>query len=842
MQRLSLNEGWKLHEAPLDWDKAALCRVLALPDGWMDCAVPCDVRMPLEHCGVIRNPVKADYCFESEWVEKRSWWFVREFFGQDVDLAADVIELSFESLDARADIFLNGEWLGTHISAFYPFSADIKTRVLPQKNVLAVRLTSGLEEVSDRDLAELNWAVCHEENNNCPERGDRRRAFVRKPAYTVGWDWGPKAITCGIVKDVYIRAYRKCAVRGAHMVTLCAQPGGDARLKLTLEIEQLHLYATRDCSICVELKKDGAAAARAELNDQILTSGINYVDMQINVPDAQLWWPNGYGEQALYQVEIALCCEDVWERYPSFEYGIRTVELDLSRQDEKSRAFRLIVNGVEIFCKGGDWIPSDSIYARVSAQKYNRLIEEARAANFNMLRVWGGGLYEQDAFYESCNRNGILLWHDFMFGCTTVPDHLPWFRVEVDRELDYQTRRLRNHACMALWCGNNENHWIFNPEDNPSWHINLTHEKQFGLYTGNWQAKVAVRNNCPEIPYWNSSPYGGNLPNADEVGDVHHWHACMMNPDINLRIEPKEYDKVRARFVSEYGYPGPCPRASIEEYFDGRPIDRNGRVWDLHNNTFEKKTVAAGIRKHYLDHPENLTLDEYILYAGMTQGLMLGYSLEAIRFKDFCGGALFWMYNDTWGEVGWTIVDYYLRRKISFYGVKRAFAPVKISMRLNQDGKVVLQGLNDSPETVDLPAAQIGYVSFDGATRKLQNLPLRLEAHSRAYLAEIPLPEEDYARGAFVVIPNDPRLECAVLRLKDTRELVLPGAQVRVVSEQMKDGLLTVVLACDGYAHGVHAEGNYAFSDNYFDLLPGQSKTVTVRGALPNELSWSAIF
>lgn len=824
MKNLCLGKGWRLHEAPLDWDRNALARVLALKDGWMDCELPCDIHMPLQAAGKIKDVVQAKYSFDALWTEKCSWWFVNEFEAEQVDLDADVLELTMESLDAHADIFLNGEWLGTHVSAHYPFVRGVKGRVKPGRNVLAARVTTGLETVSDEMLSEVNWACCTEESNGCPERGDKRRSWLRKPQYCVGWDWGPRAVTCGIVKPVYLRSYNKVAMRGVHVVTVEAREGA-AKLHVTLEIDQLDVISTKEGDVRVTFALDGKVWTFEE-RDVLLTSGINYVDMDIVLQDAKLWWPSGYGAQPLYEVEATVVCEGVEERWPTFWYGVRKIELDVSRVDETYRNFFVVVNGVHIFCKGGDWIPADSIYARVTKEKYETLVSEAREAGFNMLRIWGGGLYETDAFYEACDREGILLWHDFMFGCSACPDHIEAFRRECAAEMNYQTRRLRNHASLALWCGSNEQHMIFG---NPKWNLDMSYEKQYGLYANNTMGKQAVRANCPEIPYWNSSPYGGREANDDTCGDVHHWGACMMNPEMQYRIEPTEYDKVKARFVSEYGYPGPCCIESIREYLDSDEIDRTSAVWDEHNNTFEKHTVAAGIEKHYLDGAKDLNLEDYLLYAGMVQGLMLGYSLEALRFKDFCGGGLFWMYNDTWGEVGWTIVDYYLRRKISFYGVKRAFAPVKLTMRM-VDGRVWLQGCNDTAEEIVL-TAKVGYLSLDGREDRTQKTTLKLKPRSREYLAKFDLPEGDYEKGAFVVMPEGDACEPATLRLKETRRLAYAGAQPRMVDCVREGDDLVVTLTADAFIHGVYAKHAGHMSDNYFDLLPGQVKKVTIEGA-----------
>lgn len=227
------------------------------------------------------------------------------------------------------------------------------------------------------------------------------------------------------------------------------------------------------------------------------------------------------------QVEAA--CEGSIEKYPAFSYGIRKLELDTSVLEGKDRKFQFVINNKPIYCKGGNWIPNDFIYARVTDEKYRVLIDEAAEANFNMLRIWGGGLYERDIFYRLCDEKGILVWHDFMFACSTYPDHRQRFREEMRREFDYQTKRLRSHCCLGLFCGTNEVHWLFNSTDNPKWGIEFTYEHQYGMYVANILSKEIIHANCPFIPYWNSSPYGGELPNDDTVGDIHHWQQAYMS-------------------------------------------------------------------------------------------------------------------------------------------------------------------------------------------------------------------------------------------------------------------------------------------------------------------------
>ncbi|MCL2060587.1 MAG: beta-mannosidase [Oscillospiraceae bacterium] len=854
MSRICLKQGWSLREEPLNYGKDMAGWVSRQPIGWYEnLELPLDVHMPLIEAGVIKDPVLADYCFDSEWIEKRSWWFKNTF---TVDMACPVMELVIESLDIHGDVFLNGSYLGHQASAHYPFRREVSEYIVQGENTLLVRLSSGLEYVSDNDLAEIDFAVCTEAANGCDERGDMRRAALRKPTYVYGWDWCPRVGTVAIGKNVYIECHREAAIRSVSLEAVSLEAvsleavslGSAAKLRGTLEVELFDIIASADADLEISLSINGAVAASAHISDALLCSGINYFEVELTLENPQLWWPNGMGEQPLYDVASVVRCRGAEDAYPVFKYGVRRITLDTSRADEKNRNFALLVNGAPMFCKGADWIPADSIYARVSPEKYDALIKESMEANFNMLRIWGGGLYERDEYYDACDKYGILVWQDMMLGCTTVPDHREDFYELCRREFDYQTKRLRNRACIALFCGNNENHWIFS---GPAFAdtVKFKQEKQYGLKLCNVLMPEIMRSNCPWIPYWNSSPYGGDAPNSASVGDVHHWGECMMNPDMELRIEPKEYDKVQARFVSEYGYPGPCPIETIETYFDGKPIDRGSNIWSLHNNTFEKLTVNAGIKKHYTDR--ELLLDEYLLYAGLTQSLMLEYSLESLRFKGFCGGGLFWMYNDCWGEVGWTIIDYYLRRKISFYGVKRAFAPVKLILRETgadaDAGGVALVGCNDTVKDIDIDL-EYGYKAFDGSVADAKAASARLPARQRKTLLVFNKGGHDPAKGIWYAAPaahtapapannvdilpaNNVGILPAILRVMDAKSLALPPVKTCVASADC-GGDLVVSIKAETYCHGLYLDvpPDTHVNDNYFALLPGESRDIIVKG------------
>lgn len=820
ISKLNLVDGWQVRYEEMAWGPQMAAAVLDKNEGWMNAALPCDVHQPLTENRVIKEPLEADNFFGCKWVENKSWWFKKAFeVGNDM-LKEDVAELVIESLDAEADIFLNSLYLGHHRSAHYPFKKEVRDILKTDDNILLIRVTSGLEHVNEQELSSLEWLVSTEAKD---DRGDKRRAFVRKPQYVYGWDWGPRVATCGIMKGAYIEFHSSLAVRGVHAVT--ESVGGNAVIGLEVEVENLRPYSTMEGTIKVDVLYRGEKVANAR-QDELFRSGLNYIYMPVTVADAKLWWPNGMGEQPLYEIHVYACLKNGdCDAYPIFKYGIRTLKLNLNKLNKRERLFAFEINGVRIFCKGGDWIPADSIYARVTDEKYDTLIWEAREANFNMLRIWGGGIYERDIFYEKCDEYGILLWHDFMFGCSLYPDHLEWFRNEVEREIDYQTRRLRNHASIALWCGNNENQWIYK-----NWWINGRNPlSPGGLTCYNEMAPRIVRHNCSNIPYWNSSPYGGEDPNDNEIGDRHHWHDCTMNPDMEKRITPEEYDKVNSMFITEYGYIGPCRKSSILKYHADIAIDRKGHIWQLHNNTFEKEIVPAGIAKHYGD-PDKLDIDQYLLYAGLCQGMMLEYSLEAIRVKPNCSGALFWMYDDCWGEVGWTIIDYYLKRKISYYFVKRAFEPIKLIMR-ESDGMVKVTGINDTAEVVAFDI-ECGYMDFKGRKNGCNTSSVSLAPYSRKIILKFEKGHYDFTRGFYYVSPvtEHEHILPAVLRPGNFKELDVPDTSLKIFDFKSEGDMVTFTVNSENYAHAVHfnLDDSIRLSDEYFDLLPGESRVVQV--------------
>lgn len=822
--KININNDWALKYSPINTNIEDYQKI-AEEDGWMKCSLPCDVHMPLLDLDIIPEPTLSDYAYQSEWIEDKAWWFKKEIHCTSEQLSFRQVELVLEKLDYHADIFVNGKHAGNHKNLHRPFVKDIKKHLLQGVNVLLVRLTVGLETVDMNDITPIWKNIATESNNNRGDRGDERRAMLRKPQYVFGWDWSPRCATCGITGEGWLAFHNDIAIRHILPATLelTEEETGqwDADIKITVNIENFNEISTYDGQTIVAIKDPAGNVICQKQYDSYILSGAQYFDFEFHLTDISPWWPAGMGQPDLYSVAVSIQYEHGVVSC-SKAFGIRTTSLIHDKYDEQNRLFALKINGRRVFCKGGNWIPSDLIYARITHEKYASLINEAVNANFNMLRVWGGGFFEPDCFYDLCDQNGIMIWHDFMFGCAMVPDYLPWFNEEVRLEVDYQTKYYGSHPCIVLWCGNNENHTAFE-----SWWEGDSAPSFFGgAYLYNNLIPDIVRKNTPFIPYWNSSPYGGKNAASYESGDVHAWGDGIMNPDMNVRIDPTNFDRIPAKFFSEYGYVGTCCKSTITKYMDGAEIDPSNPIWQLHNNTFEKQTVAAGIKKHYAD-PDKLDIDQYLLYAGLCQGLMLGYSLEAYRFKPEVSGGLFWMYNDCWGETGWTIIDYYLTRKISYYFVKRALTHQRLIIR-QKDGIADIAMVNDTHLPVDV-TCEYGYCSFDGKSKESFYADAHVEKFGRSTVISLDIRQYDLANGC--IYASGKGLIPAILNSGEFRTLHYhPKPQIHVSSKLSPCGKdLEISLSADQYAHAVHfnLDDRIKLSDHYFDLLPGESRTIT---------------
>lgn len=822
MQKICLNQNWGVASFPLHWKGDKLISIKK-SSNFMNTNLPCDIHNPLLENGLIEDPMIGANFEKQFWLEEKSWWFKKEFEISEEVLQNTQIKLVFERLDIWADIYLNDVHIGTHKSVFYPFAKNVKEYLVTGKNTLYVRLTCGLEHVNKDMIADVPIAPFWWDT-----RDEYRRSVLRKPQYVFGWDWCPRIATCGITGDCYITVVDDVCMKHAHIYTKSI--GEKALLSVEAEFENVDNLRSTDGTLTVEIfDKDKKVK---EISEYVfIKSGTNYKEFLVEIENPKLWWPNGFGKQDMYKAVFTL--ESKGKKHTLTQnFGIRTVSVCKDYLGEEGNEFAFVVNGKKIFAKGGNWVPPESVYNNVTEEKIDTLVKRAAQMNSNMLRIWGGQVYEKNEFFESCDKYGILVWHDFMFCCCMVPDWDMEYRAMAALEMEYQIKRVRNHPSMALWCGSNENHMFYE-----QWKQNGTAEKFGGEYIYNYMAPEMVRRYNPEVEYWNCSPYGGKATGSGKAGDVHCW-GHFLNRDEKEIFSFDGYDSDRVKFASEYGHIGPCCEKTIKQCLGTDKIDLNSHEYFEHTNicdhpdTIEGGAIRKSIKIFY--GVENPTVDEYILLASMIQGNAYAISIDSHRSYEHCKGNTIWMYNDCWCESGWTPIDYYLRTKPCYYFIKRAYKDVRMALRA-PEGKIKLHLLNDSDNMVT-GKIEVGFVSYDGKVKDTKVIDINGKIGVNIIDTGLKISDFDIATGVIFAKDVSGDLDMAVLYLESKRYLNIPKANVEIAKCEF-DGTNTVItVKTDGYAQGVHIKDveEHLASDLYFDMMPNDEVTFTVDTKVEN--------
>jgi beta-mannosidase len=855
MQSILLDGEWLVRpEAFSCAGEAGLAEVVQQQEGWLPAQVPGEIHLDLMRAGQMPEPSVGTNMPDCRWPETKSWWYRTTFELDDRFITHERQQLVFDGLDLYAQVFVNGQLIGEAANAFVPAVFDVKRCLRAGENELVVRLTAGSELVKDttppanqRKASNYDLPAPGEIPNPMREgdiTGHRMwsgRKWLRKPQFSYGWDWVDALPNIGIWRGVHLEGRSQAVLHDLRLDTVLET--GQVLLELAAVVENLHPWSERACELVLEIQPPEGGKLIQHQYSLLAQPGRNRIEDMFEVPLPKLWWPNGMGAQPLYGVTASVrdAAGTVSDRR-AWAIGLRTVEIDRSPQVGVSR-FCIRVNGQAVFCHGVNIGPHDAILARISNAKYEALVAEARDANVNMIRINGCSIYEASAFYDACDRAGILVWQDFMFTATYYPANDREFYERVRSEVEQVIPSLRHHPSLALWCGDNETIWFMDDSSDDPAQPASTLGIEF--YT------ALIPDLCrlldPRRPYWLSSPSGGEYPNSELEGDCHWWRQAFMHPDMNRRIRHEVFDDCRARFVSEYGVLGPCHLDSIREYLAPHQMHPGTLGWQMHTNTFEKKAVPAAIRLHYAD-PETLGVPEYVLYGQMFQAIMHGHAMEALRFRkndptDDCQGALIWSFSDCWGETGWSILDYYLRRKASYYWFRRACAPLKVIVRQRGE-RLVTRIVNDTLQPF-AGVVETGWWQLDGGGREVEARPVMVPANSMLEVVAAPLPSDD---------DRDPRrwLYAAVLRgedgaafdqsiwtLRPHRELDLATPEIRAVPVAGGWEVSSPV-----YCHGVHVEdhGHELISDNWFNLLPGIPVHVdAVEGAAIDEAAFSAV-
>ncbi len=619
---------------------------------WLPAKVPGDVHIDLQEAGEGPEPFFGLNADLWRWVEEKDWWYRLDFDMPKLSLGERAI-LVFEGIDTFATVFLNGRKIGENANMFTPIEIDI-TEIAKQeeKNQLAVRIASPIFSVDlkadERVLPD--W--------NAP------RLFARKAQYNYGWDIAPRLVSIGIWRPVRLEIYGGGRIKDVWIRTL---GWGEEKADLGVDVEIEWFEELPKKGVCrveiyegdrkvVEMEKGCSSSGRRET-----------LVFEVEVPKPRLWYPNGMGEPFLYGYKVTLIQEgkemDEWRG----NFGIRKIELVQEPQEDGGTSFYFKVNGERVFIKGFNWTPADALPARITPERYEALLKLVQEAGANMLRVWGGGIYEPGVFYQLCDKLGIMIWQDFMFACAHYPQHEDFLR-EVRREAEIVVRRLRRHPCLAIWSGGNEND-IFR-----FWREG----KDYVNHKIRWILEEVCQALDPETPFIPDSPFSpsGENPNNSNEGDSHRWaHGTAYEDDFYL--------KDRSRFVSEIGHLSVPPKEVLLKFIPESHLwPPFNEYWYYHSSDalrvgwrYRIGSLFQSIKNNGL--PEPRSLEELIDITQDLQAKAYVKWVEHYSNLPECGGILLWNVCDCWPQISDAVIAYPLVPKKAYYAVKEVFQRIK---------------------------------------------------------------------------------------------------------------------------------------------------------------------
>lgn len=752
---------------------------------WLDACVPGCVIKDLVSNGLLEDPKTGTNELHAVDCCLKDWDYKVDFDLSQRILESDCVELVFDGLDTVCDVILNGDLILNARNMFIAHRVDIKDSAKPGKNSLEIRFRSPIhasEELAAQDsftyyLPEQPFAALS-------------RQFLRKAQYAFGNDWAPVLPTIGIWKNVYVEAFNTCRI-------------DDVRVTSNLEPNRADINL--DCTIRVLEETDLTIDVKfGEVSSQIKSTfdGSATISIPVSIENPRLWWPRNMGEPNLYNVSVRISSGGTKLDCKSFRTGLRTVEL-LQQPDATGESFCFKVNSIPVFAKGANWVPPDQYLSDVTPQIYRDSLKWAVRANFNMLRVWGGGIYESDAFYEACDEMGIMVWQDFPFHCAEYPEK-EWFWNEIKAEFPSQICRLRNHPSLVLWCGNNENQLGY---DEWMWH----QDKFYGetIYEKLIPQALAKFDNAR--PYVPGSPAGGKKSNDILGGDAHLHKVWGQWADIET------YKADTPRFCSEFSFQAMPDVRSIKQ-FVAKETGLRLSGFDLY--THNKHMIGNFRHYYYLEKyfPKWSSFEQFVYLTGIMQGLAFEYAIENWHTNwPATAGALIWQFNDCWPVVGFSILDSYLRPKPSLYIVGRAFADVSLHI----DGNRVIL-MNDLPDEI-CGSIEIEIAGFDGGRIDTHRADVRIPPFSVGEVCEIYLDSVDKSSTyAHVRLTSKSITKEFIKMFAWPIDLNLPDAMI----SYEYDGKV-LKLKSNEFVPFVAIEADDA-QDNFFALVPGVEKTVKV--------------
>lgn len=786
---------------------------------WSAATVPGCNFTDLFNNGDIDDPFYRANENDLQWIEHCDWEYKKTFNVTDKALSANESVLNFEGLDTYCEVFLNGTLIHESKNMFVGAKVNCLSHLHEGSNELVVKFRSPIKEVMPKHL---DKGFTYPAENDKSE--ERLSVYTRKAPYHFGWDWGPRFVTSGIWRNVSLDFIHKAQITDVH-VKQCYLRGEEAQLNFDIELTSQASFSGQliiECDAIPGFKKLVAVSA---------SSGVKKQSVPVTINNPKLWWPNGLGEAYLYDFKITLEMRGVDLSTAHQKVGLRTIEV-VNEQDEMGESFYVKVNGFPVFMKGANYIPSDSFLNRVSSEKYKQIFEDAVAANMNMLRVWGGGIYENDEFYDLADEYGILIWQDFMFACSLYPADDD-FLANVKDEVVYNVKRLRNHPCLALWCGNNETemgiefwHWptTFGYSDATYAELKQEYDLLFKSHLPNWLKELDNSRF-----YFSSSPIGfWENKQDDKKGDNHYWGVWHGEEPFT------EFKNRIPRFMSEFGFQSFPLIDTVEKYCAPEDLDINSAVMKLH----QKHPRGNALIKKYMEDEYHTPKDfkSFLYMSQVQQSLGMKIAFESHRSAmPFCMGSLYWQLNDCWPVASWSGIDYFGNWKAMHYQVKRSFEPVAVF--LDEREEVLKVNLvSDLLETSQVKLAlTLRKLNSEILWSKHERLELSppsartIELDKQALLADIDCCDV-VLEAQLVSVDSDFVVSRALHYFVPTKALNLqtPSFEIRqkIDAQTLVVSIKSDTLARQVFVYSKLLKGN--FSDNFFDLLAGEERIITI--------------
>ena len=780
---------------------------------WIPVSIPGEVHVALMEAGLIPDPFVADNELAVKWVARADWAFEGVIQVSEEMLSQDRVILSFDGLDTLAEISLNGTTLGHTRNAFRAYSWEVKKLLRPGANNVQVFFDSPVRYAEEKQAEKPLFS---------PEQSIQGGPHLRKAPCQWGWDWGPQLPPIGIWKQARFEGFSSAKLESVHLhqrhlfsgaftisadVKISSWTDMPLQLCLTLRDPQGKTFATT-CKVI-----DGSATAVLEIRDPVL------------------WWPNGYGEQALYQAWVTVRTEDetVLDRR-EYQLGLRTLELR-QETDKYGESFKFIVNGVPVFAKGANWIPPDTFPTRITFDKLDELLGDAAKANHNMIRVWGGGFYESEDFYDLCDRYGLLVWQDFIFSCSVYPLDDPDFVADIREEVKDNVERIRHRASLALWCGNNEmdlgwEEWGWS--DGPYKKYREPYRRFFYETLPGWLASLD-----PDTPYWYSSPSSGvpfTNANSAEKGDSHYWEVWHGAKPFAA------YREQFPRFMSEFGFQSLPPLKTISTYASEEHWNLTDYMIEHHQRNDYASALFMGQMALHFMMPADFPSLVYLTMVLQAEGIRFGVE-HWRRNRHRVGGTLYWQLNDCWPVASWSSVDYYRRWKALHYASQRFYEPLLLSIEDNAATTEMKVHLTSDLLTDWGGVVVWKLVKLDGEVLAEGEMDLVTEPQSSILLIEktfrdLSLAEKRETVFVAQLLKDGELLAQQLATFVRNKHLKLVNPRLNAYLTRGEGDLLTIEIVAEYLARFVELsldDADVVFSDNYFDVLPGETVSITCR-------------